>query len=131
MTGELDESYKGPDPAGKAAGSGPTYNIRPERSEQPRAGEDGTLDHQAGTAAGGPASLKPKGANVTEGGFQGDEPNASFHTDIGSENDPGRAALNRLERTNFESAVDAGAPTRQQGVDQSTGGYEGLKETDA
>jgi len=101
------------------------------QQQQPEAGTNSTFDHQSGTAAFAGGSMKPKGANLTEGGFEGDEPNASFNTDIGSDNDPGRAALNRLQRQTHESALDAGAPTRQGEVQQGTGGYDPLKETSA
>lgn len=38
-------------------------------------------------------SGKPHGKNITEGGFDADDSkNASFNSDIGSKNDPGRAA---------------------------------------
>lgn len=135
-TGELDEPYKGAHPSGKDAGSGPTYNAdTTSSSSQPAAGQDGTFDHASGTAAfgkGGESGVgKPKGTNLTEGGFQGDEPNASYNTDIGSENDPGRAALGKLQRMTDESAVDAGNPTRQKEVETGTGGYDALKETSA
>lgn len=41
-----------------------------------------------------PATSKPKGTNITEGGFDDDNPdhNASFTAEIGTENDPGRLA---------------------------------------
>lgn len=43
-----------------------------------------------------PATSKPKGTNITEGGFDNDDDNpdhnASFTAEIGTENDPGRLA---------------------------------------
>ncbi|PLB43477.1 hypothetical protein P170DRAFT_480451 [Aspergillus steynii IBT 23096] len=60
---------------------------------------------------------QPKGVNLTEGGFEGDRPNASFGTDIGSKNDPGRAAEHKFQRTAAESGPDAGGGPRQKGVD--------------
>ena len=51
-------------------------------------------------ASGEEDSLKPKGKNIQEGGFDSSAPNASFTTDIGGKNDPGRVALEQ-----FVSAV--------------------------
>jgi len=58
----------------------------------------------------------PKGANLTEGGFDSDDKNnASFNNEIGTENDPGRLAEGKFQRENAESGPDAGYP-RQKGV---------------
>ncbi|OQD78677.1 hypothetical protein PENDEC_c001G06380 [Penicillium decumbens] len=52
---------------------------------------------------------KPNGRNIREGGFHSDDhKNASFNTDIASDQDPARAAINKFERTNAESGPDAG-----------------------
>ena len=60
---------------------------------------------------------KPHGKNIQEGGFSSDpENNASFTSEIGSGQDPGRAAENRFQRTTHESGLDAGNP-RQKGMD--------------
>lgn len=53
---------------------------------------------------------------MTEGGFD-DSNNASFNTDIGSENDPGRLAENKFQRREAESGPDAAGGARQKGVD--------------
>ncbi|KAI9697755.1 MAG: hypothetical protein M1836_004431 [Candelina mexicana] len=61
---------------------------------------------------------KPKGKNITEGGFD-DDPgkNASFTSDIGDNNDPGRAAENKMQREVAESGPDAGGSgPRQKGL---------------
>lgn len=63
-------------------------------------------------------SGKPHGKNITEGGFDSDpSKNASFTSDIGGEEDPGRAAENQFQRQTLESGNDAapGVP-RQKGV---------------
>ncbi|KAH8426284.1 uncharacterized protein LDX57_004031 [Aspergillus melleus] len=60
---------------------------------------------------------KPKGVNISEGGFGDDQPNASFNTDIGSENDPGRFAEHKFQRMAAESGPDAAGGPRQKGVD--------------
>ena len=58
---------------------------------------------------------KPKGKNITEGGFDDDPSNnASFTSDIGSENDPGRRAENDLQRTTQAAAGNTG-PRQNQG----------------
>lgn len=63
---------------------------------------------------------QPKGNNLTEGGFESDtNANASFTSDIGSQQDPGRAAENKFQRTNAESGAAVGGP-RQKGVDNQT-----------
>ncbi len=52
---------------------------------------------------------KPKGKNITEGGFDDDpSKNASFTSEIGGKNDPGRAAENKMQREVAESGPDAG-----------------------
>lgn len=51
---------------------------------------------------------KPHGKNITEGDVPDDAPNASFTGEIGSEDDPGRLALQGFERTNAGSARDLG-----------------------
>jgi len=63
---------------------------------------------------------KPKGQNLTEGGFDSnDSKNASFTTDIGSKNDPGRLAEQKFQRENMQNAGDAGFP-RDQGAPGGT-----------
>ncbi len=72
--------------------------------------------------------LKPKGRNITEGGFDSDDSkNASFNADIGSDNDPGRAAELKLQRENAQAAGDAGSGPRQKGMENDGVGYETLK----
>ena len=59
---------------------------------------------------------KPKGKNLTEGGFESDDTkNASFSSEIGSKDDPGRLAELKIERENADSGGDAAMP-RQQGT---------------
>ncbi|MCJ1428929.1 hypothetical protein MMC29_006840 [Sticta canariensis] len=63
-------------------------------------------------------SGKPKGKNLTEGGFDDTDDsaanNASFTADIGTENDPGRMAEHGFQRTN--AAVAGGGGPRQSEV---------------
>ncbi|KAJ5247461.1 hypothetical protein N7468_002444 [Penicillium chermesinum] len=68
------------------------------------------------TSASGSNQYSSDNRGVQEGGFSGDYQNASFTSEIGSEQDPGRAAEQKFQRTNFESGPDVGGP-RQKGVD--------------
>jgi len=62
----------------------------------------------------------PKGQNLTEGGFEGnDKNNASFNSDIGSKNDPGRAAEQKFQRANADAGGDGGV-SRQKGLSDDT-----------
>ncbi|TPR02242.1 transketolase [Aspergillus niger] len=60
---------------------------------------------------------KPKGANLKEGDIPDDAPNASYTTDIGSENDPGRLAQGGFQRKTAESGPAGTNAGRQKGVD--------------
>lgn len=54
----------------------------------------------------------PKGANLQEGGFDSDDrKNASFTADIGTENDPGRAAEQTIQTLNADGS--AGIPRQR------------------
>ena len=84
-----------------------------------------------------PGKLKPKGTNLQEGGFEGNEPNASLgqaSTDnIGSENDPGRVAEQKLQNRAAEAAGSAAGSRdmKASGAAQgsgSSGGYDALGE---
>lgn len=56
----------------------------------------------------GEENFKPKGENLTEGGFDSDAPNASFNNDIGGKNDPGRVAESKFAagRTLYSTVAD-------------------------
>ena len=70
---------------------------------------------------------KPKGKNITEGGFDDDPSNnASFNSDIGSQNDPGRRAENEMQRK-MQSASGATGPRQRVGETDSSP-YDILKE---
>ncbi|KAK3109827.1 hypothetical protein LTR53_016507 [Teratosphaeriaceae sp. CCFEE 6253] len=79
-------------------------------------GSGGSGSSSYASAAGGGATTddivsqiqKPKGSNVTEGGFDDDAPNVSFSTDIGGKDDPGRAALGGMEARNARAAGGEG-----------------------
>ena len=52
---------------------------------------------------------KPKGKNITEGGFDSDPSNnASFNNEIGTENDPGRVAEQTFQNTTQSASGGAG-----------------------
>jgi len=73
----------------------------------------------------------PKGKNLTEGGFESNNRNnASFNSEIGSKNDPGRLAEASFQRANADAAGDAGMP-RQKGTSGDSS-FDGLdRETEA
>jgi len=94
----------------------------PASQKMGQAPASGSSQYNAGQAPGYIADVtdgykhqKPKGSNLTEGGFSSEDPNASFTSDIGSEQDPGRAAENKFQRVTHESGPDAGY-TRQKGL---------------
>ncbi|KAI5207525.1 hypothetical protein E4T39_01912 [Aureobasidium subglaciale] len=77
----------------------------------------------------GTAGQAPHGKNISEGGFDSNAPNASFNTDIGGKNDPGRAALNDMQRNAQQSAGDAAGPKQTQVTND--GQFDSLKDTSA
>ena len=82
----------------------------------------------AGSSYGlGAGEGKPKGQNLQEGGFEGEAANVSGQpAEIGSENDPGRAAVQAFQTK--DAAAYSGAGPRE-GVENSgrgTGEYEAL-----
>ncbi|OJK04736.1 hypothetical protein ASPACDRAFT_109553 [Aspergillus aculeatus ATCC 16872] len=62
-------------------------------------------------------NTKPKGTNLKEGDIPDDAPNASYTTDIGSENDPGRLAQGGFQLRSAESGPAGTSAGRQKGVD--------------
>jgi len=58
---------------------------------------------------------KSRGKDLTEGGFGGDDGDASFNSNIGLKNDPGRLADLKYERANADAAGSAAMP-KQRGV---------------
>ena len=73
-------------------------------------------------------NFQPKGKNITEGGFDSSAPNASYTTDIGGKNDPGRVALGQMEEENTPFAGGAGP---KDGKVSNDGQYDTLGETNA
>ncbi|KAI9830854.1 MAG: hypothetical protein M1826_004283 [Phylliscum demangeonii] len=59
---------------------------------------------------------KPKGANLIEGGFDSDDTkNASFNSEIGTENDPGRLAELKFQKITTGTALDGGSGSNELG----------------
>ena len=92
-----------------------------------QANASGSSQYDAGSAPSyvndvtdGYKQTKPQGRNVNEGDFNpSDYPNASFNSEVGSDQDPGRLAEQKLQRYNAESGPDVGGP-RQKGIDDQT-----------
>jgi hypothetical protein len=62
----------------------------------------------------------PKGSNLTEGGFKSDDSkNASFNSEIGQRNDPGRLAELKFQRQNADTAGNAALPTQKGGLGEN------------
>jgi hypothetical protein len=100
--------------AGNAlSGKGPTYNTA-----------TGSGDG-APTATAGNTAPQPKGKNIQEGGFDSDAPNASYTTDIGGKDDPGRVALQRAD-----VPVAGGAGPRESEI-SGDGQFDSLKDASA
>ncbi|KAH7356885.1 hypothetical protein BKA65DRAFT_474678 [Rhexocercosporidium sp. MPI-PUGE-AT-0058] len=68
----------------------------------------------------------PKGRNLHEGGFESrDANNASFNSEIGSKNDPGRLAERKFQTQNAVVDLEAGVPTQKGDLEGNT--YDTLK----
>lgn len=80
--------------------------------------------NQASTGAAIPPEIAggPKGANLTEGGFDENAPHAKFNVEPGSKDDPGRKAL-----LDTDVPVSGGAGPRQGGL-TGDGQFDALKD---
>jgi len=132
----------------KTEGVGPTYSeatgssgtdshgSKPYNTRTGGTNQGGTAPSYVAADAASQADGKPKGANLKEGGFDSDAKNASFDSDIGDKNDPGRLAENKFAAAsgvggaNTMGSVSGNASTRQTGV-TNDGQYDALKETEA
>ncbi|ORY14422.1 hypothetical protein BCR34DRAFT_232504 [Clohesyomyces aquaticus] len=100
---------------GKESGVGPTYATG-GGSGSTGGVLDPLADHAQGGITGGyagagdsardPGEFRPKGKNITEGGFDDSAPNASFNQAIGTKKDPGLVAEAKFERDNAYSGAD-------------------------
>lgn len=109
----------------KDSGAEPTYNLS-ATGGVPGTGETGGTGVPIAPGGGYAGSdevsrasgdFKPKGKNITEGGFDESAPNASFNNEIGSKNDPARAAELKIQQENAQSGADAAGGPRQGDVD--------------
>ena len=74
-------------------------------------GRPSAAPHYVDTVLGNFSASKPKGKNITEGGFDFDKAeNASWTSEIGSQDDPGRRSEINFEARNDENPAQAGAP---------------------
>jgi hypothetical protein len=94
-------------------------------STAPTGGYAGAADQ-----ARNPGELKPKGKNITEGGFDESAPNASFNQDIGGKDDPGRVAEANYQLRDAQPGADAAGGPRQAGVTGQTT-YDALNSDEA
>lgn len=79
------------------------------KSNHSVAGTAPSYVHATGQKIGG-----PHGKNLHEGGFESDDKhNASFTSKIGSEDDPGRLAEEKMIRANAQLATEAGMPSQK------------------
>lgn len=106
--------------SGGGRSGGASYSQQPA----PASGSGYSSQYNAGAApsyvhdvTGSLSDSKPKGANLKEGDIPDDAPNASWTTDIGSENDPGRLAQGGFQRKTAESGPDGTNAGRQKGID--------------
>lgn len=132
-TGTSSSSYS----STSGSGNGSTSGAASTTGTTGTTGVTGTAPSYVNAAQQGrdPNDLKPKGKNLQEGGFEGNEPNASLGqagTDnIGSENDPGRVAEQKFQSRTAEAAGSAAGSRDMKGsaaVDGSSGGYDALGE---
>ncbi|KAB8073187.1 hypothetical protein BDV29DRAFT_176025 [Aspergillus leporis] len=93
-----------------------------QRGTANASGSGYTSKHNAGAApsyvkdvVGDFGNKKPHGKNLQEGGFD-DTNNASFNTEIGSENDPGRLAERGSQQKQTESGPTGTSAGREKGV---------------
>lgn len=95
----------------------------PQTSSQTPSGNGGTAPSYITSQ--NLADGKPKGKNLTGGFDSSDGKNASFNSEIGGKNDPGRLAEQKFERENAQAGNNAGFP-RDRRVEKGTGVYDAL-----
>ncbi|RAO66149.1 uncharacterized protein BHQ10_002161 [Talaromyces amestolkiae] len=70
-------------------------------------------------------NTKPKGVNIKEGGFDSNSKNnASFNSDIGTKNDPGRLAEQKFQKVTAESGANAAYTNPTMDANQPYGNLE-------
>lgn len=92
--------------------------------------ESGSMRAEEKSGRGGEVlgESRPKGEGLREGGFDSDAPNASFEAEIGSKDDPGRVAVQRVQE---EDAPVAGGGGGRQTEVTGDGQFDGLGQTRA
>jgi len=116
---------------GSSAG-GVTYSSAGSGSGTGSSGSSGSGSGSSGSAfasSGSGENERPKGTNITEGGFDSSAPNASFNSEIGGKNDPGRAALGKMEAANEPGS--GGTGRREFGAVSNDGQFDSLGDTSA
>lgn len=90
-------------------------------------GRPAAAPHYIDPVLGNFSASKPKGKNISEGGFDFDKAeNASWTSEIGSQDDPGRRSEIKFESRSDENPAQAGAPISST---SGPGGREGLRKT--
>ena len=107
--------------------SAPTENTFNNKGDDGKADVDAAPGYVSSVVSDPAQTGKPKGKNITEGGFdEGDEKNVSFTSDIGDENDPGRKAEGEMQRVT-QSSSGSTAPRQKMGGGGGEGQYGGLE----
>ncbi|KAL9108227.1 MAG: hypothetical protein Q9227_006965 [Pyrenula ochraceoflavens] len=120
-----DQGYAG-GPTGERQGGGSYATGLGDAPSGRSANADSAPGYTEDVAQGSVGGQRPKGSNITEGGFDEDAPNASYTTEIGTDQDPGRMGVGNAQRRVAESGADAGGP-RQGGLAGGQGGFETLR----
>ena len=109
-------------PSGYSGGSSGSANVGSDKSSS--AGTSGrSVDQQASYSTGSTSGTgvtggegKPKGANLQEGGFEGEATQLNY--ELGSDQDPGRVGLQQIQNANAATAGAKGS--RQTDLDNET-----------
>ena len=107
---ELSEKV-GSDKVYQASGirGGGTDDVTEDKSSLDTTAADNAPSYVSSVRSDPAQTGKPKGKNITEGGFDSDPSNnASFNNEIGTENDPGRAAEQTFQNTTQSASGGVG-----------------------
>ena len=121
----MGSSGSGQQMSGSDTKAGPTENTFNGEGDSNVAAAPGDVASVVSQPA---QSGKPKGKNLTEGGFdEGDDKNASFNSDIGTENDPGREAEAWMQR---KTQASSGSTAPRQKMGESDNSQYDVLDTD-
>lgn len=112
-----DEGYAGGPTSGRNVGSGVYQTGQGSNGGSSRSNADPASTYVQDVYLQDKSNGKPKGNNLKEGGFDDNAPNASFTTEIGTDQDPGRAGTAQFQYKSAGDAPDAGLPKTQKGLD--------------